>query len=106
MLSLDKNFNIILHNKTVTKLFKKTRKFEENKTLIIFPEWKEIFDNFKTSNKLLLNFQFDFTILDDQRNFNIRVIKEISEDNVEGYVVALDDTTSQFLQKNMLHGLI
>ncbi len=98
VLSLDKNFNIILHNKTVTKLFKKTRKFEENKNfLIIFPEWKEIFDNFKKSNKLLLNFQFDFTILDDQRNFNIRVIKEISEDNVEGYVVALDDTTSLIL---------
>ena len=98
VLSLDKNFNIILHNKTVTKLFKKTRKFDENKNfLIIFPEWKEIFDNFKKSNKLLLNFQYDFTILDDQRNFNIRVIKEISEDNVEGYVVALDDTTSLIL---------
>ena len=46
---------------------------------------------------MLLNFQYDFTILDDQRNFNIRVIKEISDRTIEGYVVALDDTTSLIL---------
>ena len=98
VLSLDKDFKIILHNKTVENLFKKTRKFSINDNFLnIFPEWEKIFNNFKLSNKLLLNFQYDFNIFDDQRNFNIRVIKEISDNVIEGYVVALDDTTSLIL---------
>ena len=98
VLSLDKNFNIVLHNNTASILFKNTKKFKINENfLTIFPEWNEIFSNFKKSKKILLNFQYDFTIFDDQRNFNIRVIKEIGENEVEGYVVALDDTTSLIL---------
>ena len=98
VLSLDKDFNIILFNKTVLKLFKKTKKFNiGNNFLNIFPEWQKIFNNFKNSNKLMLNFQYDFNFLDDQRNFNIRVIKELNENDIEGYVVALDDTTSLIL---------
>ena len=62
-----------------------------------FPEWKKIFENFETSNKVLLNFQYDFNLYDDQRNFNIRVIKEINDNKSEGYVVALDDATSLIL---------
>jgi len=98
VLSLDKDFNIILFNKTVLKLFKKTKNFNiGNNFLKIFPEWEKIFNNFKNSNKLMLNFQYDFNFLDDQRNFNIRVIKELNENDIEGYVVALDDTTSLIL---------
>ncbi len=98
VVSLDKNFNIILHNKTVTNLFKNTKKFKVNTNFLsVFPEWEKIFNNFKLSKKLLLNFQYDFSIIDDQRNFNIRVIKEISENAIEGFVVALDDTTSLIL---------
>ena len=98
VVSLDKNFNIILHNKTLKNLFKNTKNFKINENFLdIFPEWKKIFSNFKLSKKILLNFQYDFTIFDDQRNFNIRVIKEISNNEIEGYVVALDDTTSLIL---------
>ncbi len=98
VLSLDKNFNIILHNKTVFNLFKNTKNFKVNDNFLnIFPEWEKIFNNFKLSKKILLNFQYDFNILDDQRNFNIRVIKEISDNEIEGYVVALDDATSLIL---------
>ena len=98
VLSLDKDFNIILFNKTVTNLFKNSKNFKINDNFLnIFPEWKKIFDDFKSSKKLLLNFQYDFTIFDDQRNFNIRIIKEISENIIEGFVVALDDTTSLIL---------
>ena len=98
VLSLDKDFNIILFNKTVLKLFKKTKNFNiGNNFLDTFPEWQKIFYNFKNSNKLMLNFQYDFNFLDDQRNFNIRVIKELNENDIEGYVVALDDTTSLIL---------
>ncbi|MDC0045158.1 ATP-binding protein [Pelagibacteraceae bacterium] len=98
VLSLDKDFNIILFNKTVLKLFKKTKNFNiGNNFLDTFPEWEKIFYNFKNSNKIMLNFQYDFNFLDDQRNFNIRVIKELNENEIEGYVVALDDTTSLIL---------
>ena len=98
VVSLDKDFNIILHNKTVGKLFKNSKNFNIKENFLnIFPEWEKIFNNFKSSKKLLLNFQYDFTIFDDQRNFNIRVIKEISENAIEGYVVALDDATSLIL---------
>ena len=98
VVSLDKNYNIILHNKTISNLFKNTKSFKINDNFLsIFPEWENVFNKFKLSNKLLLNFQYDFTIFDDQRHFNIRVIKEISENEIEGYVVALDDTTSLIL---------
>ena len=98
VLSLDRDFKIILHNKTVYNLFKKTKEFNINDNFLdIFPEWEKIFNNFKVSKKILLNFQYDYTIFDDQRNFNVRVIKEKSGDDIEGYVVALDDTTSLIL---------
>ncbi len=98
VISLDKNFNILLFNKTLTKLFKSTKTFKINDNFLsYFPEWKKIFENFETSNKVLLNFQYDFTLLDDQRNFNIRIIKEINDNKIEGYVVALDDATSLIL---------
>ncbi len=98
VVSLDKDFNIVLHNKTVDNLFKNTKNFKiKDNFLNIFPEWEEIFNNFKLSKKLLLNFQYDFTLFDDQRKFNIRIIKEISDNKINGYVVALDDTTSLIL---------
>ena len=98
VISLDKNFNILLYNKTLTKLFRGTKSFKINENFLsYFPEWKKIFENFETSNKVLLNFQYDFTLYDDQRNFNIRVIKEIKDNKIEGYVVALDDATSLIL---------
>ena len=98
VISLDKNFNILLYNKTLTKLFRNTKTFKINDNFLsYFPEWKKIFENFETSNKVLLNFQYDFTLFDDQRNFNIRIIKEINDNKIEGYVVALDDATSLIL---------
>ena len=98
VVSLDKDFNIILHNKTVESLFKNKKHFRLKENFLnIFPEWENIFNNFKLSKKLLLNFQYDFLIYDDQRNFNIRVIKEMNEKTIEGYVVAMDDTTSLIL---------
>ncbi|MDC3082754.1 ATP-binding protein [Pelagibacteraceae bacterium] len=98
VISLDKYFNILLFNQTLTKLFRNTKTFKINDNFLsYFPEWKKIFENFETSNKVLLNFQYDFTLNDDQRNFNIRVIKEINDNNIEGYVVALDDATSLIL---------
>ena len=98
VISLDKDFNIILLNKTSNHLFKGSKNIKENNNfLTIFPEWSEIFLNFKKSNKILENFQYEYSILNDVRNLNIRIIKEINNDKIDGYVVSIDDTTSLIL---------
>ena len=98
VISLNNEFNIILTNKTTNKIFKNTKKIIENSNFLqIFPEWKKIFLDFKKSNKLLENFQYEYNINNDLRNLNIRIIKEIKNENINGYVVAIDDTTSFIL---------
>ena len=98
VISLDKEFNVILVNKTTRTLFKNTKKIKEKINFIeIFPEWEKIFFNFKKSKKILENFQYEYSLNDDLRNFNIRIIKEIKNKKINGYVVAIDDTTSLIL---------
>jgi len=98
VISLDSEFNIIFFNQTTNTLFKGMKKLENNANyLSIFPEWENIFKNFKKSNKVLENFQTEIRINDDLRNFNVRIIKELTDDKINGYVVAIDDTTSFIL---------
>jgi len=98
VISLDSNFNIIFYNQTVISLFKKTKKLKQNESFLkSFPEWDKIFKSFKKSSKILENFQFEILVNDDLRNFNVRIIKEFKEDIINGYVVAIDDTTSFIL---------
>ena len=98
VISLDKEFNVILANKTTSTIFKNTKKIKEKTNFIeIFPEWEKIFFNFKKSKKILENFQYEYSLNDDLRNFNVRIIKEIKNEEINGYVVAIDDTTSLIL---------
>jgi len=98
VVSLNNKFEIVLTNKTINKIFKNTKKINENLNFLnIFPEWKKIFMDFKKSNKLLENFQYEYNINNDLRSFNIRIIKEINNKEINGYVVAIDDTTSLIL---------
>jgi len=98
VISLDNNFNIILTNKTSNKIFKNTKEIKENVNFLnIFPEWKKIFINFKNSKKILENFQYEYSVNNDLRNLNIRIIKEINNNNINGFVVSIDDTTSLIL---------
>ena len=98
VVSLDYNFKIIFFNQTTNTLFKKTKSLENYKNfLLIFPEWNKIFDNFKKSKKILENFQTEIIIKDDLRNFNVRIIKEFKNNKINGYIVAIDDTTSFIL---------
>ena len=98
VISLDKEFNIILANKTSSTIFKNTKKIKEKINFLeTFPEWLKIFNNFKKSKKIIENFQYEFSLNDDLRNFNIRIIKEIKDEIINGYVVAIDDTTSLIL---------
>ncbi len=98
VVSLDDNFNIIFFNQTTNTLFKGTKKLENNNNfLIIFPDWKKIFHDFKKSKKILESFQTEILIKDDLRSFNVRIIKEFKDDIINGYIVAIDDTTSFIL---------
>ena len=98
VVSLDSEFKIIFFNQTANTLFKKTKFLENNKSfLMTFPEWNKIFDNFRKSKKILENFQTEILIKDDLRNFNVRIIKEFKNDIINGYIVAMDDTTSFIL---------
>jgi len=98
VVSLDNNFNIIFFNQTTNTLFKGSKKLKNNINFLSnFPEWTKIFDNFKKSKKILENFQTEILIKDDLRNFNVRIIKEFKDDKINGYIVAMDDTTSFIL---------
>ena len=98
VISLDDNFNINLFNKSSLKILgKKPEDLEKKNFLNVFPEWSKIVDNFKKSKRLIENFQIETMINDNTRNLNLRIIKEIKENSISGYVVTIDDMTSLIL---------
>ena len=98
VISLDDNFNINLFNKSSLKILgKKPEDLEKKNFLNVFPEWSKIVDNFKKSKRLIENFQIETVINDNARNLNLRIIKEIKENSISGYVVTIDDMTSLIL---------
>ena len=95
VISLDDNFNINLFNKSSLKILgKKLEDIEKKNFLNVFPEWSKIVDNFKKSKRIIENFQIEIMINDNARNLNLRIIKEIKEYSISGYVVTIDDMTS------------
>ena len=85
-------------NQTTNTLFKGTKTLENNNSfLFYFSDWSKIFIDFKKSKKILENFQTEILIKDDLRNFNVRIIKEFKDGKINGYIVAIDDTTSFIL---------
>ena len=98
VISLDDNFNINLYNKSSLKILgKKPEDLEKKNFLNVFPEWSKIVDNFKKSKRFIENFQIEIMINENARNLNLRIIKEIKENSISGYVVTIDDMTSLIL---------
>jgi len=98
VVSLNNNFDINLYNKSALKILSKDDyDLHEKNFLNVFPEWKKIFINFEESKRLIENFQFEIDINNNIRNLNLRIMKEINNDIVTGYVVTIDDTTSIIL---------
>ncbi len=98
VVSLDQNFNINLFNLSTLKILNKKDEDLQNKNFIeIFPQWKEFILNFKKSKNIIENIQIEYVISNNSRNLNIRIIKEITDNNVTGYVVTIDDMTSFIL---------
>ena len=98
VISLDSKFNINLFNKSVIKILGKNNSdLEGNNFLYVFPEWKNILINFEKSKRIIENVQFEININNNHRNLNLRIIKELNNNNITGYVVTVDDTTSLIL---------
>ena len=103
VISLDINFNVNLLNDSSLKILNKEKKALQDMNFIdVFPEWKNIFNNFKKSKRIIENFQTEFIIDDNSRNLNLKIIKEIKENIISGYVVTIDDMTSLILAEK--HG--
>ena len=98
VISLDKFFKINLYNQSVLKILsKKSINLDNNNFTKVFPEWKEILVNFEKSKRIIENLQYEININNNIRNLNIRIIKELKDNKITGYVVTIDDTTSLIL---------
>ncbi len=94
VISLSKNFKINLYNNSVLNVLGiKKEKLENNNFLEVFPQWKNIINNFKKSKRVVEKFQFEMNIKNNTRNLNLSIIKEIKESFTNGYLVTIDDNT-------------
>ena len=98
VISLDKNFNINLINTSAEKILNTNHNDIISKSFIdIFPQWKDFILNFNDSNKVVESYRIEFLVGDNSRNLNLRIIKEIKNEEISGYVVTIDDMTSLIL---------
>lgn len=98
LISLDKNFNINLINNSALNILQKNSKDLLNKNFLnSFPNWKKWIEEFNHSNSLFDQQQIEYNIGDNIRNLNFKIIKEIKDNNISGYVVTIDDMTSLIL---------
>ena len=98
VISLDSEFNINLYNQAFLKILNRSKEELNRKNFNnIFPEWSQILLNFQKSKRLIENMQFEININNNIRNINLRIIKELINEDITGYVVTIDDTTSLIL---------
>jgi len=98
VISLDDDYNINFFNQSALNVL--GRKYDDlnKKNFInVFPEWEKILINFQKSNRIIENFQFEINIINNTRNLNLRIIKELIDNKITGYVFTVDDTTSLIL---------
>ncbi len=98
VISLDKDFNINLSNSSSHKILNmKNGQLLNNNFLKVFPDWADFIINFKNSKKVIETLQFEYLIDDNLRNLNLKIIKELQDKIITGYVVTIDDMTSLIL---------
>ena len=98
VISLDSYYKINLFNNSALRILSKESSELESKNFIdVFPEWDNIIKNFTKSKRLIENFQIELMINDNSRNLNMRIIKEMNDNLISGYVVSIDDMTSLIL---------
>jgi two-component system nitrogen regulation sensor histidine kinase NtrY len=98
VISLDSYYKINLFNNSALRILSKESSELESKNFIdVFPEWDNIIKNFTKSKRSIENFQIELMINDNSRNLNMRIIKEMNDNLISGYVVSIDDMTSLIL---------
>ena len=91
-------FHINFYNQSVLKILGKEEKdLHSCNFLHVFPEWEKILLNFEKSQRFIETFQFEINIINNNRNLNLRIIKEKKSKILTGYVVTIDDKTSLIL---------
>ena len=98
VIALDKNFNINLINDSALLIFKKQKEDLIKKNILIyFPEWEEWIIDFSKSNIDIDQKQIEYYINDNIRNLHLKIIKEIKDNIITGFLVTIDDMTSLIL---------
>jgi len=98
VISLDGKFNINFYNKSSLSILGKTSIDLDNRNFIdVFSQWDKILLDFEKAKKIIQSFQFEIIINDNTRTLNIKIIKEIKDNLISGYVVTVDDMTSLIL---------
>ncbi len=98
VISLDTNFQINLVNKSSLKILNMNYTDLINQDFSnVFPDWGIFIKKFKVSKKIVENFQVEFIIGDNARILSLKIIKEIKNNIITGYVVTIDDMTSLIL---------
>ena len=76
-----------MYNNSSLKILGKTNEdLKENNFLKVFPEWDKIFENFTKSKRIIENFQIELIINNNSRNLNLRIIKEVKENEISGSI--------------------
>ena len=98
VISLDTEFDVNFFNDSSLKILGKNNSDLVGQNFLkVFPEWFDIVNNFKKSKRIIENFQIELVINQNTRNLNLKIIKEIKENIISGYVVTIDDMTSLIL---------
>ncbi len=94
VIGLDKSFRINLPNKTAEKLMEiniskhYNKKFEK-----LFPEFQTLIDEIKYKNNNFVEKKIEFLKNDKKRILISRIVKQINENQVIGYVLTFEDIT-------------
>ncbi len=94
VIGLDKSFRINLPNKTAEKLLEiniskhYNKKFEK-----LFPEFQNLIDEIKYKNNNFVEKKIEFLKSDKKHILISRIVKQINENQVIGYVLTFEDIT-------------
>ena len=94
VIGLDKNFKINLPNRTAKNLLKiNIGKYYKKKFDLIYPEFKVLVDEIKFAKNNFIEKKIEIFIDEKKRVLITRMVKQINENKILGYVITFDDIT-------------
>ena len=103
VIGLDKSFRINLPNKTAEKLLEINISKHYNKKLEkLFPEFQILIDEIKHKNNNFVEKKIEFLKNDKKYILISRIVKQINENQIIGYVLTFEDITDLIQAQKML----